>query len=85
MKTGSDYKRLMKNFFKYLLRSLFCLLGHIYSYKLHLKLVGFRDALYTLWIRNFLGETGTASSFHYPISLQGGGMQAYTCGGTDQY
>ena len=24
----------MKNFFKYLLRSLFCLLGHIYSYKL---------------------------------------------------
>ena len=75
----------MKNFFKYLLRSLFCLLGHIYSYKLHLKLVSFRDALYTLWIRNFLGETGAASSFHYPISLQGGGMQAYTCGGTDQY
>jgi len=62
----------MMNFLKTLLRSFFQLLGHVYSYKLHLKLVGFRDALYTLWIRNFLGETGAGSSFHYPISLQGG-------------
>ena len=63
------------DFLRQVLRGGFRLLGHVYSYKLHLKLVGFRDALYTLWIRNFLGETGAASSFHYPISLQGGGSR----------
>ena len=63
------------DFLRQVLRGGFRVLGHVYSYKLHLKLVGFRDALYTLWIRNFLGETGAASSFHYPISLQGGGSR----------
>ncbi|MBR1502276.1 MAG: acyltransferase [Prevotella sp.] len=68
------------NFLRQVLRGVFRLLGHVYSYKFHLKVVGFRDALYTLWIRNFLGETGASCSFHYPISLQGGGCQRVRVG-----
>lgn len=65
----------MRNYLKTLLKNTFRLLGYVYSYKLHLKFVRYRDMLYTLWIRNFLGETGTGSVFHYPLSLQGGGCR----------
>ena len=41
---------------------------------------GKRDLLYTLWIRNFLGEVGENSSFHYPLRLQGGGSRRIRIG-----
>ena len=39
-----------------------------------------RDVFYTFWIRNFLGEVGENSSFHYPLRLQGGGSQRIRIG-----
>lgn len=39
-----------------------------------------RDVLYSLWIRNFLGEVGENSSFHYPLRLQGGGSRRIRIG-----
>ena len=34
-----------------------------------------RNWLYTLWIRNFLGEVGEKCYFHYPLRLEGGGSR----------
>ena len=49
--------------------------SHIYTYRLSQWLKNTCDLLYTLWIRNFLGEVGENSSFHYPLRLQGGGSR----------
>lgn len=57
------------------LQFLFRIVSFIYSYKLHQKIVGYRNILYTLWIRNFLGRLGERSRICYPCSLQGDGQK----------
>lgn len=54
--------------------------SHIYTYRMSQRLKNKRDMFYTLWIRNFLGEVGENSSFHYPLRLQGGGSRRIRIG-----
>lgn len=52
----------------------------IYTYRCSQWLVGKRDMLYTLWIRNFFGEVGDMCRFRYPLRLQGGGSHRIRIG-----
>lgn len=70
----------MKHFLKSLLALLMHLWSHIYTYRMSQWLKNKRDVFYTFWIRNFLGEVGENSSFHYPLRLQGGGSQRIRIG-----
>ncbi len=52
----------------------------VYPYTLSERLCGYRDALYTLWIRNSIGDLGEYSSISKPCSLQGGGSKNIVIG-----
>lgn len=54
--------------------------SRVYTYRLSHWLSGKRNMLYTLWIRNFLGEVGEKCSFRYPLRLQGGGSHRIRIG-----
>lgn len=45
----------------------------VYTINNRNKLVGYRNLLYTLWIRNFIKKVGEHSTISYPCSLQGNG------------
>lgn len=45
----------------------------VYTYQSSLRLVGYRNWIYTIWIRNFIGNVGEHVTIKYPCSLQGGG------------
>ncbi|MBR4325174.1 MAG: acyltransferase [Bacteroidales bacterium] len=62
------------------LRFLFRILAFLYPYKLHRKFQSAKNILYTLWIRNFLGNLGEHSRICYPCSLQGGGHKNISIG-----
>ena len=56
----------------------------VYPYTLSERLREYQDFLYTMWIRNFIGNVGRCSTFAKPCSLQGGGQWRisigdYTC------
>lgn len=70
----------MKLILKSLLAFLMHLWSYIYTYRMSQWQKGKRDVLYTLWIRNFLGEMGENSNFHYPLRLQGGGSRRIRIG-----
>ena len=52
----------------------------IYPYWLSRGIHSVRDVLYTMWIRNFIGQLGCHSSIAYPCSLQGGGQKRIVIG-----
>jgi acetyltransferase-like isoleucine patch superfamily enzyme len=54
--------------------------SRIYTYRISLETNRVRDKLYTYWIRNFIGEVGKDSFFHYPLRLQGGGNRRISIG-----
>ena len=56
------------------------LCSHVYTYRIGQWLSSKRNWLYTLWIRNFLGEVGEKCHFQYPIRLQGGGSKRIRIG-----
>ena len=70
----------MKLFVRMLLSFIMRLWSFIYTYRMSQWLKNKRDVFYTLWIRNFLGEVGENSSFHYPLRLQGGGSRRIRIG-----
>lgn len=70
----------MKRIVNSLLAQAMCLWSYIYTYRMSQWLKSKSDVLYTLWIRNFLGEVGENSSFHYPLRLQGGGSRRIRIG-----
>ena len=65
----------MKKLIKRVIAFLVWLWSKIYSYNLSIRLKGYRDIIYSLWICNFLGEMPLDSSIAYPCSLQGGGQK----------
>lgn len=74
----------MKCVIKKMLMCLMWLISKVYPYRLSQRLQSVRDILYTLWIRNFIGQMGDQSRIAYPCSLQGGGLKRiligdYTC------
>lgn len=56
------------------------LLSHVYSYSVNQLLYRFSEALYSLWISNFIGEVGEKTSFARPLLLQGGGQRRIKIG-----
>lgn len=58
----------------------FFLISRLYTYSLSVRLYEKRNKLYTLWIRNFIGEMGEGSFIHYPCKLQGGGSDQIKIG-----
>lgn len=52
----------------------------LYPYELQLLLTRFKNILYTLWIRNFIGHLGEHSRICYSCSLQGGGQKNISIG-----
>ena len=52
----------------------------LFPYELSERLCWYRDVLYTMWIRNFIGHMGKYSSITYPCSLQGGGQKQIIIG-----
>ena len=60
------------------------LFGKVYPYRLSQRFHSVRCILYTMWIRNFIGQMGEHSIISYSCSLQGGGQKRiiigdYTC------
>lgn len=70
----------MKKVIQNLLQLFLILLSKIYPYRLSLRLHSVRDILYTMWIRNFIGQMGEHSRIAYPCSLQGGGQERIVIG-----
>lgn len=54
--------------------------SYIYTYNTSVWFKNYRDSLYTLWIRRFLGKLGDNSIIKYPCSLQGGGAKRIKIG-----
>lgn len=56
------------------------LYSYVYTYRVSQWLFSKRNWLYTLWIRNFLGEVGEKCYFRYPLRLEGGGAKRIRIG-----
>ncbi len=62
-------------FFKRILYVVIWFLSKLYPYSLAERLRVYRDILYTLWIRIFIGHVGKCSNISKPCSLLGGGLK----------
>lgn len=74
----------MKSVFKKILAYLIRIVSKTYPYTLNERLCRYRDKLYTMWIRNYIGHVGEHSTISNPCSLQGCGQKCisigdYTC------
>jgi len=70
----------MKFLIKTIVASLMWIVSKIYPYSLSERLRGYRDSLYTLWIRHFIGSIGDTSRIFYPCKLWGGGSEFINIG-----
>lgn len=71
---------MIKTFVKSVLGLLMLLWSKVYTYRLSQWLRRVRNRLYSLWIKNFLGEVGEKCFFHCPLRLQGGGSRRIRIG-----
>lgn len=70
----------MKSFIKRIMDKMLWGISMIYPYQRSHKLWRYRNQLYSLWIRNFIGEIGEHSMICYPCSLQGDGQRRIKIG-----
>lgn len=70
----------MKFVIKKILECLMWIVSKVYPYSLSETYSAGRDFLYTLWVKNFLGEVGDKTSFACPLLLQGGGRRRVKIG-----
>lgn len=70
----------MKIFIKRLVNLFLRIVSYIYTYGINERIKSYRKTLYSLWIRQFLGEVGENSSFTRPLLLQGGGQHRIKIG-----
>ena len=70
----------MKCVIRKILTCLMWMTSKVYPYSLSKRLCGYRDILYTLWIRNFIGHMGKHSTIAKPCVLQGRGQQNISIG-----
>lgn len=61
-----------KDFLYRIVLALFKLLSCLYSYKVHLLLHNIRKIIYSLWIRNFIGQIGMHVSFGHNCRIVNG-------------
>lgn len=64
----------MKHFLVDLIFKIMWIVGKIYPYRLSQRIHSLRDVLYTLWIRNFIGQVGTRTTFIKKFTIVGGGF-----------
>ena len=55
-------------------------ISRLYTYKLGQRLSGYRNVLYTAWLRHYIGRIGDNSMIAYPCSMQGGGSRRISIG-----
>lgn len=65
----------MRKAVKQILKFVMWLVSKVYPYKLSLWLRGFRNVLYTMWIKNFLRQVGDGTVIVYPCIIEGGGQR----------
>lgn len=65
---------------KDIIKLIVTLISYAYSYKTHEWIKNKRNAIYSMWIQNFLGEVGVKTRFERPILLQGGGARRIKIG-----
>lgn len=70
----------MMNIIKNLLSAIVLCVSKVFTYRFASFLLRFRNLVYSLWIKNFLGSLGIGSSVAYPCSLQGGGSKSVCIG-----
>lgn len=70
----------MKIIVKKLITLFVWLFSRFFPYKFFQRIHSVRDILYTMWIRNFIGQMGEHSRIAYPCSLQGGGQKRIVIG-----
>ena len=56
------------------------LISKIFTYSLLQRIKSRKAILYTLWIKNFIGNVGEHSYIYYPCKLEGGGNYNITIG-----
>jgi acetyltransferase-like isoleucine patch superfamily enzyme len=67
--TTARYIRLhIEGFF----RLFFRIVGKLYSYPLHRKVILVRDYFYSLWVLSGIKQAGRGTVIHYPTTLRGG-------------
>ena len=74
----------MKRIVRLFLTFVTWLFSKLYTFSLSQRLNVYRNIIYTMWIRNFLGQIGENSSIAYPCSLQGGGQKRIKIGNNTQ-
>ena len=65
----------MHNFIKIIVQILVQCWCKVYTNQTSVRLVGYCNSIYTIWIRNFIGNVGEHVTIKYPCSLQGGGYR----------
>lgn len=65
---------------KNIIKCLMWIISKVYPYTLSERLCGYRDVLYTMWIRNFIGYVGKGVKIAKPCCLQGGGYKRISIG-----
>lgn len=70
----------MKNVIFVIFNLMMRIVSVVYPYSLHGKIKLYRDVLYTLWIKNILGELGERSIISFPCNVQGGGSSQIKIG-----
>lgn len=74
----------MKSFLKVVISFIAKIVSILYPYNLSLRLKGYRNLLYTMWIKNFLGNVGNNVRISHPLYLEGKG-QRNVCIGNGTY
>ncbi len=74
------YSKKLKLVIKRIITCLMWIVGKIFPYSLGERLRGYRDTMYTIWIRNFIGHVGKDVKIAMPCSLQGGGYEKVSIG-----
>lgn len=75
----------MKKIVLFVLAAIMKVVNKVYPYGLNQRIIGYIDTLYTLWIRNSLGEVGDKTLFKKPICLQGGGNRNIRIGSRNTF
>lgn len=60
---------------KMLLEYLIHCFTHVYTFRIHQRMIRMCNSIYTMWISNYIGEVGPNTRFIKPLLLQGLGLQ----------
>ena len=75
----------MKCVIKTILECLMWIASKVYPYSLSGRLHGYRDVLYTMWIKKFVGQIGKNTIISYPCKFQDGSKNIVIGEGTNIY